>query len=251
MEGGISAPFIRLPVATSLLMVGVLFVGLVAYPRLPVAPLPQVDFPTIQINATLPGASPDTMASAVAQPLETQFAQISGVSQMTSTSVVGSTSITIQFVLERNIDAAANDVQAAINAAGGQLPKNLPSPPTYRKVNPADSPILLLGATSDTLPLTEVDDNVETKLAQQISQISGVAQVLIGGQQKPAIRVQLDPAKLGCQGTFARRCAHAAFASDCRQSERQHSRRKAGLHDLHQRPVAEFKGLERRHRGLS
>src|SRR5262249_10825629 len=134
----------------------------------------------------LPGASPETMASAVAQPLETQFAQIAGVSQMTSTSVVGSTSITIQFVLDRNIDAAANDVPAAINAAGGQLPKNLPSPPTYRKVNPADSPILLLGATSDTLPLTEVDDNIETKLAQQISQISGVAQVLIGGQQKPA-----------------------------------------------------------------
>ncbi|MGB9054959.1 MAG: multidrug efflux RND transporter permease subunit [Pseudolabrys sp.] len=200
MEGGISAPFIRLPIATSLLMVGVLFVGLVAYPRLPVAPLPQVDFPTIQVNATLPGASPDTMASAVAQPLETQFAQIAGVSQMTSTSVVGSTSITIQFVLERNIDAAANDVQAAINAAGGQLPRNLPSPPTYRKVNPADSPILLLGATSDTLPLTEVDDNIETKLAQQISQIPGVAQVLIGGQQKPAIRVQLDPAKLVAKG---------------------------------------------------
>ena len=200
MEGGISAPFIRLPVATSLLMVGVLFVGLVAYPRLPVAPLPQVDFPTIQVNASLPGASPDTMASAVAQPLETQFAQIAGVSQMTSTSVVGSTSITIQFVLDRNIDAAANDVQAAINAAGGQLPKNLPSPPTYRKVNPADSPILLLGATSDTLPLTDVDDNVETKLAQQISQISGVAQVLIGGQQKPAIRIQLDPAKLVAKG---------------------------------------------------
>jgi hydrophobic/amphiphilic exporter-1 (mainly G- bacteria), HAE1 family len=200
MEGGISAPFIRLPVATSLLMVGVLFVGLVAYPRLPVAPLPQVDFPTIQVSANLPGASPDTMASSVAQPLETQFAQIPGVSQMTSTSVVGSSSITIQFNLERNIDAAANDVQAAINAASGQLPKNLPSPPTYRKVNPADSPILLLGATSDTLPLTEVDDNVETKLAQQISQIAGVAQVLIGGQQKPAIRIQLDPAKLVAKG---------------------------------------------------
>jgi len=200
MEGGISAPFIRLPIATSLLMVGVLFVGLVAYPRLPVAPLPQVDFPTIQVSASLPGASPDTMASAVAQPLETQFAQIPGVAQMTSTSVVGSSAITIQFNLDRNIDAAANDVQAAINAAGGQLPKNLPSPPTYRKVNPADSPILLLGATSDTLPLTEVDDNVETKLAQQISQISGVAQVLIGGQQKPAIRIQLDPAKLVAKG---------------------------------------------------
>ena len=200
MEGGISAPFIRLPIATSLLMVGILFVGLVAYPRLPVAPLPQVDFPTIQVSANLPGASPETMASAVAQPLETQFAQIPGVSQMTSTSVGGSSAITIQFNLERNIDAAANDVQAAINAASGQLPKNLPSPPTYRKVNPADSPILLLGATSDTLPLTEVDDNVETKLAQQISQISGVAQVLIGGQQKPAIRIQVDPAKLVAKG---------------------------------------------------
>ena len=140
------------------------------------------------------------MASAVAQPLETQFAQIPGVAQMTSTSVLSSTSITIQFDLERNIDAAANDVQAAINAAGGQLPKNLPSPPTYRKVNPADSPILLLGVRSDTLPLTEVDDNIETKLAQQVSQISGVAQVLIGGQQKPAIRIQLDPAKLVAKG---------------------------------------------------
>ncbi|AXK81648.1 multidrug efflux RND transporter permease subunit [Pseudolabrys taiwanensis] len=200
MQGGISAPFIRQPIATSLLMVGLLFVGLVAYPQLPVAPLPQIDFPTIQVSASLPGASPDTMASAVAQPLETQFAQIPGVAQMTSTSVVGSSAITIQFDLNRNIDAAANDVQSAINAAGGQLPKNLPSPPTYRKVNPADSPILLLGATSDTLPLTEVDDNVETKLAQQISQISGVAQVLIGGQQKPAIRIQLDPAKLVAKG---------------------------------------------------
>src|SRR6516165_7954060 len=199
-SGGISAPFIRLPVATSLLIVGVLFVGLVAYPRLPVAPLPQVDFPTIQVSASLPGASPDTMASAVAQPLETQFAQISGVSQMTSTSVVGSTSITIQFVLERNIDAAANDVQAAINAASGQLPKNLPTPPTFKKVNPADSPILLLGAASDTLPLTEVDDIIETKLVPQISQISGVAQVSEGGQQKPAIRIQLDPAKLVAKG---------------------------------------------------
>jgi hydrophobic/amphiphilic exporter-1 (mainly G- bacteria), HAE1 family len=184
MAGGISAPFIRQPIATSLLMVGILFVGIIAYPRLPVAPLPQVDFPTIQVSAQLPGASPETMASSVAQPLETQFAQISGVSEMTSVSALGSTAVTIQFDLDRNIDGAANDVQAAINAAGGQLPKDLPTPPTYRKVNPADSPILLLGATSDTLPLTEVDDNVETKLAQQISQVSGVSQVTIGGQQK-------------------------------------------------------------------
>src|SRR5471032_758119 len=199
-EGGISEPFIRHPIATSLIMVGILFVGIVAYPNLPIAPLPQVDFPTIQVSAQLPGASPDTMASAVAQPLETQFAQIPGVSQMTSTSTLGSTSITIQFDLDRAIDGASNDIQAAINAAGGQLPKNLPSPPTYRKVNPADSPILLLGATSDTLPLTEVDDNVETKLAQQISQVAGVTQVTIGGQQKPAIRIQLDPAKLVAKG---------------------------------------------------
>ncbi|MBV9633107.1 MAG: efflux RND transporter permease subunit, partial [Methylobacteriaceae bacterium] len=200
MNGGISAPFIRHPVATSLLMVGILFLGIVAYPLLPVAPLPQVDFPTISVSASLPGASPDTMASAVAQPLETQFAQIPGVSQMTSTSSLGATNVVVQFDLDRNIDAAANDIQTAINAASGQLPKNLPSPPTYRKVNPADSPILLLSAVSDTLPLTEVDDNVETKLAQQISQLSGVAQVLVGGQQKPAVRIQLDPAKLVAKG---------------------------------------------------
>ena len=200
MAGGISEPFIRHPVATSLLMVGILFVGVIAYPRLPVAPLPQVDFPTIQVSAKYPGAGPDTMASAVAQPLETQFAQISGVSQMTSTSTLGSTAITIQFDLDRDIDAASTDIQAAINAASGQLPKDLPSPPTYRKVNPADFPILLLAATSTLLPLTEVDDNVETKLAQQISQVPGVAQVTVGGQQKPAIRIQLDPAKLVAKG---------------------------------------------------
>ncbi|MGA7804827.1 efflux RND transporter permease subunit [Bradyrhizobium sp.] len=185
---------------TSLMMAGILFVGLVAYPLLPVAPLPQVDFPTIQITATLPGASPETMASSVAQPLERQFAQIPGIAQMTSTSYLGTAAVTIQFDLNRNIDGAANDVQGGINAASGQLPKNLPSPPTYRKVNPADSPILLLSATSDALPLTTVSDAVDAQLAQQISQISGVAQVIIGGQQKPAIRVQVDPAKLVAKG---------------------------------------------------
>jgi HAE1 family hydrophobic/amphiphilic exporter-1 len=198
--GGISAPFIRYPIGTSLLMAGILFVGLVAYPLLPVAPLPQVDFPTIQITANLPGASPETMATSVAQPLERQFAQIPGIAQMTSTSYLGTASVTIQFDLNRSIDGAANDVQGAINAASGQLPKNLPSPPTYRKVNPADSPILLLSATSETLPLTTVSDAVDAQLAQQISQISGVAQVIIGGQQKPSIRVQIDPAKLVAKG---------------------------------------------------
>lgn len=200
MSEGISGPFIRYPIATSLLMAGILFVGLVAYPLLPVAPLPQVDFPTIQVSTSLPGASPETMASSVAQPLERQFAQIPGVAQMTSTSSLGSASITIQFDLNRSIDGAANDVQGAINAAGGQLPKTLPSPPTYRKVNPADSPILLLSVTSDTLPLIDVNDYADTQMAQQISQISGVAQVTIGGQQKPAIRIQIDPAKLVAKG---------------------------------------------------
>jgi HAE1 family hydrophobic/amphiphilic exporter-1 len=200
MNESISSPFIRYPIATSLLMAGILFVGLVAFPLLPVAPLPQVDFPTIQVSANLPGASPETMAASVAQPLERQLAQIPGIAQMTSTSSLGSAAITIQFDLNRSIDGAANDVQGAINAAGGQLPKSLPSPPTYRKVNPADSPIMLLSATSDTLPLTEVSDDTDAQLAQQISQISGVAQVFVGGQQKPAIRIQIDPAKLVAKG---------------------------------------------------
>ncbi|WGS17940.1 MULTISPECIES: multidrug efflux RND transporter permease subunit [unclassified Bradyrhizobium] len=200
MNDGISAPFIRYPIGTSLLMAGILFVGLVAYPLLPVAPLPQVDFPTIQITASLPGASPETMATSVAQPLERQFAQIPGIAQMTSTSYLGTASVTIQFDLNRSIDGAANDVQGAINAASGQLPKSLPSPPTYRKVNPADAPIMLLSATSDTLPLIRVSDAVDAQLAQQISQISGVAQVIIGGQQKPSVRVQIDPAKLVAKG---------------------------------------------------
>jgi HAE1 family hydrophobic/amphiphilic exporter-1 len=196
----LSAPFIRYPVGTSLTMVAILFAGIVAYLNLPVAALPSVDFPTIQVSAQFPGASAETMASSVAQPLERRLAQVPGIAQMTSTSGLGTTAITVQFDLDRDIDAAANDVQAAINAAGGQLPKDLPSPPTYRKVNPADAPILILSATSDTLSLTELNDNADTRLAQQISQIGGVGQVIIGGEQKPAIRVQIDPARLVAKG---------------------------------------------------
>ncbi len=196
MYEGVSGPFIRHPVATTLLMVAILLVGAVAYPLLPVAPLPQIEFPTISVSASLPGASPDTMASSVAQPLERQIAQIPGVTQMTSTSSLGATGITVQFDLDRNIDAAANDVQAAINAAAGQLPKILPSPPTYRKVNPSDAPILILSLTSDVAPITDVDDVAENILAQQISQISGVSLVRVGGQQQPSIRIQIDPNKL-------------------------------------------------------
>jgi hydrophobe/amphiphile efflux-1 (HAE1) family protein len=196
----ISRPFIERPVATTLLMAGILLVGLAAFPLLPVAPLPQVDFPTIMVTANLPGASPEIMASSVAQPLESQFSQISGVSQMTSTSFYGTSQITLQFDLNRNIDAAAQDVQSAIDAAGGQLPKNLPAPPNYRKVNPADAPILILSVHSDTLPLTVVDDYAETVMAQQISQLPGIAQVSFGGQQKPAVRVQVDPVKVASVG---------------------------------------------------
>jgi hydrophobe/amphiphile efflux-1 (HAE1) family protein len=196
----ISEPFIRRPIATSLLMGALALVGMAAFPLLPVAPLPQVDFPTVQVSAQLPGASPDTMASTVAAPLERQFGQIPGITQMTSTSVLGSTSITLQFDLNRNIDAAAQDVQAAITAAARQLPITLTTPPTYKKVNPADSPILILAAHSDSLPLTVVDDFADTVIAQRISQISGVAQVTIGGEQKPAVRVQVDPAKLQTRG---------------------------------------------------
>jgi len=196
----ISTPFIQRPIATSLLMAGILLIGIVAFPMLPVAPLPQVDFPTILVTAQLPGASPETMASSVATPLETQFSAIPGISQMTSTSVLGTTQVTLQFDLNRNIDGAAQDVQSAITAAGGQLPKNLPSPPNYRKVNPADSAVLILAVHSDVLPLTQVDDYAETVIAQHLSQLPGVAQVSIGGQQKPAVRVQVDPAKIAALG---------------------------------------------------
>jgi hydrophobe/amphiphile efflux-1 (HAE1) family protein len=196
----ISEPFVRRPIATSLLMGGIFLLGVVVFPLLSVAPLPQVDFPTIQVNASLPGASPETMASSVAQPLETQFAAISGLSQMTSTNVLGQTNITLQFDLDRNIDAAAQDIESAINAASGQLPKNLPSAPNLRKVNPADAPVVILSMHSDVLPLTTVDDYAENILAQQISQIPGIAQVWVGGQQKPAVRVQIDPAKLAALG---------------------------------------------------
>jgi hydrophobe/amphiphile efflux-1 (HAE1) family protein len=175
-------------------------VGIAAYPLLPVAPLPRVDFPTINVNAKFPGASPETMASTVAQPLERQFAAMSGVAQLTSISVQGQSSITIQFDLDRNIDAAAGDVQAAINAASGQLPKNLPSSPNYYKVNPSDAPILIMAVQSDALPLIDVDDYADTVLSQQISQIAGVSQVFIGGEQKRAVRVQVDPAKLAAMG---------------------------------------------------
>ena len=197
MYKGLSAPFINRPIATTLIMVAVLLVGLVAFPSLPVAPLPQVDFPTIAVSASLPGASPDTMASSVAQPLERQIAQIPGVSQMTSTSSLGATAITVQFDLNRNIDAAANDIQAAINAAAGQLPKDLPSPPTYRKVNPSDTPILILVRPVGRRCRSSTSTTRRRTFSPSTSARSPASRLVrIGGQQTPAIRIQIDPAKL-------------------------------------------------------
>ncbi len=196
----ISTAFIQRPIGTSLLGIAIFLIGAAAWPLLPVAPLPQVDFPTLQVTGSLPGASPETMAASVAQPLERQFSQIPGLAQMTSISYQGQSQLTLQFDLDRNIDGAALDAQSALNAAAGQLPNNLPSPPTIRKVNPADAPILVLAVQSDTLPLTEVSDYSDNVLAQQISRIQGVGLVNVNGQQKPAVRVQADPEKLKTLG---------------------------------------------------
>jgi len=195
-----SAPFIRRPVATSLISLAILLAGVVAFQFLPVAPLPQVDFPTINVYANLPGASPETMASAVATPLEHQFSRIASVTQMVSTSQLGNTNITLQFDLNRNIDAAARDVQASINAARGQLPTDLPGQPGYWKVNPADSPIMLLAMTSDNIQLPEIYDAADSVIAQKLRQVSGIGEIFVGGGARPAVRVQVNPGLINTYG---------------------------------------------------
>src|SRR5271170_1144511 len=195
-----SRPFILRPVATSLLMAAIMLVGLVAYKQLPVSALPEVDFPTIQIVTFYPGASPDVMASAVTAPLERQFGQVPGLNQMTSISSGGSSVITLQFSLYLNVDVAEQEVQASINAAQTYLPADLPAPPIYSKSNPADAPILTLALTSKTIPLSQVEDFADTRLAQKISQLSGVGLVTIVGGQKPAVRVQANPTQLSSYG---------------------------------------------------
>jgi len=196
----ISAPFIRRPVATTLLTAAIALVGAVAFKVLPVSPLPQVDFPTISVGASLPGGSPDIMASSIATPLERQFSQIAGVTEMTSSSSLGSTSITLQFDLSRDIDGAARDVEAAINAARTYLPANLPGNPTYRKVNPADSPIMILGLTSDKYDRPTLYDEASSVIAQKLSQIQGVGQVSVGGGAGPSVRVEVNPTLLNSHG---------------------------------------------------
>src|SRR5438309_11791207 len=196
----IAALFIRRPVMTTLVMLAIVLFGIMAYRRLPVSDLPNVDLPTIQVSAPLPGASPETMASAVATPLERQFSTIAGLDSMTSASYLGSTAITLQFNLSRNLDAAAQDVQSAIAAAARQLPPNMPAPPSYNKVNPADQPVFFLALTSDTMPLYELDEYGENMMAQRISTVPGVAQVQVFGASKYAVRIQLDPQQLATRG---------------------------------------------------
>src|SRR3984893_6825398 len=196
----ISEPFIRKPVATTLLVVGITLAGSAAYRLLPVSPLPQVEFPTISVNAGLPGASPETMPSWVATPLERQFGHIAAVTEMSSSSALGSTSLTLQFDLNRDIDAAARDVQAAINAPRGYLPTNLPNNPSYRKVNPADSPIFMLALTSPILTRGQMYDAASTIMAQKLAQVSGVGQVGVGGASLPSVRIELNPTALNKYG---------------------------------------------------
>src|SRR5450432_360694 len=209
--------FIRRPVMTTLVMAAILLFGLVGFRQLPVSDLPSVDYPTISVSASLPGASPETMASAVATPLEKQFSTIAGVDSMSSVSSVGSASITIQFSLDRNIDSAAQDVQSAISKASRQLPPNMPTPPTYQKVNPADSPIIFLAMSSPTLPMSDVDNYAENLLAEQISQINGVAQVGVFGAQPYAVRIQVDPNKLAAYGLGIDQVEQAVEAGNVNQ----------------------------------
>jgi len=196
----VSRIFIERPVMTALVTFAILLFGFVDYRSLPVAALPSVDYPTIQVSAAVPGATPETMASAVATPLERQFSTIAGIESMSSSNSQGSTAITIQFALERNIDAAAQDVQAAIAKAGGTLPPSMPRPPSYQKVNPADQPVMFLALESNALPLYTVDEYAETLMAQRISMASGVSQVSVYGAQKYAVRIQLNPDALASHG---------------------------------------------------
>ena len=195
-----SRPFILRPIATSLLMAAILLVGIVAYRQLPVSALPEVDYPTMQVVTFYPGGSPDVVASAVTAPLERQLGEVPGLNQMLSTSSQGASIITLQFVLTLNIDVAEQEVQAAINAAQNFLPAGLPMPPVYSKVNPADAPILTLALTSKSMPLSQVEDYADTRLAQKISQLSGVGAVTIGGGQKPAVRIQANPTQSASYG---------------------------------------------------
>ena len=244
----LSSPFIHRPVATTLLTVAIAIAGAIAFTVLPVSPLPQVDFPTISVNAGLPGGSAEIMASSVATPLERQFGHIAGVTEMTSSSSLGTTSITIQFDLSRNIDGAARDVQAAINAARTYLPANLPANPTYRKVNPADAPIMIIGLTSDKYGPDKLYDEASTIIQQRLSQIQGVGQVNAGGGALPSVRVEVNPTKLSSIGPHDGQSSVRAEHSELESGQRtDHERRHLGGHCCQRSDVARG-GVQADHR---
>ncbi len=246
----LSELFIRRPIATTLVTLGILIFGIMAYRLLPVSDLPNVDFPTIQVSASLPGASPDTMASSVATPLEREFSTIAGLDSMTSGSAQGSTSITLQFNLSRNLDAAAQDVQAAIARAQRQLPADMPAPPSYQKVNPADQPILYLALFSPTLPLYTLDEYGETLLAQRISTVSGVAQVQVYGAQKYAVRIQLDPNELAIRRIGVDEVTRAVQGGQQQPAHGDPVRAVQGLHGRVERAAHPRRGVPADHRHL-
>ena len=244
----LSTPFIHRPVATTLLTIAVALAGGLAFFLLPVSPLPQVDFPSVSVSASLPGGSPETMASSVATPLERQFGRIAGVTEMTSSSTLGSSNITLVFDLDRNIDAAARDVQAAINAAGGYLPANLPSKPTYRKVNPADAPIMILTMTSDLYGKPQMYDAASSILAQKLSQVDGVGQVSVGGSALPAVRVDVNPTALNDAGLGLQDVKATLSAANINGPKGQlmgeRTRRPAGHRPGHDRPTVQGRAVQ-------
>ena len=235
----LSRVFIERPIGTALITLGVALAGAIAWFLLPIAPLPQVEFPTISVSASLPGASPDTMAATVATPLERALGSIAGVNEITSSSSLGSTRITIQFDLDRDIDGAARDVQAALNAARSLLPTGLPGNPQYRKVNPADAPVLIIALTSDTLSRGQMYDAASTVLAQRLSQVDGIGQVTIGGGALPAVRIELDPGRLAASRHLARRRARRRGGDQCQPAEGRAGGRRPLLAARRQRPGAQ------------
>ena len=242
--------FIKRPVMTTLVMIGILVFGIVAYRQLPVSDLPNVDFPTVTVSATLPGTSPQTMAATVATPLEKQFSTIAGIDNMTSTSSLGQTQIVIQFALDRNIDAAAQDVQAAIAQTARQLPQGI-IPPAYQKTNPADAPILTLALTSSEVSLSALDEIGETTIAQRLSMVGGVAQVLVYGAQKYAVRLQLDPGQLATRNIALEDVAQAIHAAEREHADGRAQRPAHGADRPGDRPARERESVRRRHRRVS
>ncbi len=246
----IAALFIKRPITTTLIMLGIVVFGVMSYRQLPVSDLPAIDFPTISVSANLPGASPDTMASAVALPLEKQFSTIAGLTSMNSSNTQGSTNITLQFDLSRDIDAAAQDVQTMIARAARQLPPQMPSPPSYQKVNPGDEPVMFLVMRSSTLPLSTVNEYADSSVSQRVSMVSGVAQVQVFGPQKFAVRIDVDPRKLSAHGIGIDEVVSCHSVVERQPADRHHGGPRAHVYGTSRRPTAECRGLRADGRGV-